>query len=316
MPIIIPSNSPWYKYIAENQTHKQDTSFITVIVSNFSDGESAVKLNLFDFGIASDVMRIPFNKPCCILSSLYPNPNDRLIELGMIIDSLRRCGAGHIAVVAPYFCYTRQDRVTENASCLSSGLVLDFLYNAGVSELFTFDIHSESVLGYSKCPFYNVPTNKFFLQHIKELPIFKFAKEKIVFVAPDVGSIKRCRQMSKSVGCPMAIVDKKRHIRTGKVSAEYLIGDVDGMHCIIIDDIIGSGSTLLANVSFLKKMSAKSITAYITHPVLSGNAVSRIDESDIDKVYVTNSIELRKNSEKVVALDLWPQIEDILNSEF
>jgi ribose-phosphate pyrophosphokinase len=208
------------------------------------------------------------------------------MELLIITDALRRASARRITAVVPYFGYARQDRKVGSRSPISAKLVANLITHAGADRVLTLDLHAGQIQG-----FFDIPTDNLFaapvmVRDIKErLP----SADRMV-VSPDVGGVVRARAIAKRIDCPLAIVDKRRE-RPGESEVMNIIGEVEGRSCILVDDIVDSGGTLVNAAEALLNAGAKDVSAYITHGVLSGGAVSRIAASRMKELVITDSIQ-------------------------
>jgi ribose-phosphate pyrophosphokinase len=219
-----------------------------------------------------------------VQSTSYPT-NDNLMELLIMIDALRRASAQRITAVIPYFGYARQDRKMGPRSPISAKLVANLITRAGADRVLTVDLHAGQIQG-----FFDIPTDNLFaaptmVRDIKE----RGPTSKIMVVSPDVGGVVRARALAKRLDAPLAIVDKRRE-RAGESEVMNIIGDVAGRHCMLIDDIVDSGGTLCNAAEALLEQGAASVSAYITHGVLSGGAVARIAGSKLKELVITDSI--------------------------
>ena len=220
-----------------------------------------------------------------VQSTSFP-ANDHLMELLIMIDAARRSSARRITAVIPYFGYARQDRRTSGRTPISAKLVANLITRAGADRVLTLDLHAGQIQG-----FFDIPTDNLFaapvmVRDIKErLP----ARDRMV-VSPDVGGVVRARVVAKRIDAPLAIVDKRRE-RPGDSEVMNIIGEVEGRSCILVDDIVDSGGTLVNAAEALLNAGAKEVSAYITHGVLSGGAVSRIAASRMKELVITDSIE-------------------------
>ena len=223
---------------------------------------------------------------CFVLQSTSFPANDNLMELLIMIDALRRASAKRITAVIPYFGYARQDRKPGPRAPISAKLVANMITEAGADRVLTLDLHAAQIQG-----FFDIPTDNLFAVPV----LSRDAKEhldvgNVMVVSPDVGGVVRARALAKRLDSLLAIVDKRRD-KPGESEVMNVIGDVKGKDCILIDDIIDSGGTLCNAAEALLKMGATSVTAYITHGVLSGGAVARITSSKLKELVITDSIE-------------------------
>jgi ribose-phosphate pyrophosphokinase len=220
-----------------------------------------------------------------VQSTSFP-ANDHLMELLIITDALRRASAKRITAVVPYFGYARQDRKSGSRTPISAKLVSNLITHAGVDRVLTMDLHAGQIQG-----FFDIPTDNLFAGPVFERDIKQHQDvANTVVVSPDVGGVVRARALAKRVDCPLAIVDKRRE-RAGMSEVMNIIGEVAGKSCILIDDIVDSGGTLVNAAEALLANGAKDVTAYITHGVLSGGAVSRITSSKLKNLVITDSIQ-------------------------
>ena len=219
-----------------------------------------------------------------IQSTSFPT-NDHLMELLIITDALRRASARRITAVIPYFGYARQDRKPGPRTPISAKLVANIITHAGVDRVLTLDLHAGQIQG-----FFDIPTDNLYAAPI----LARDVKERLVggnrmVVSPDVGGVVRARALAKRIDAQLAIVDKRRE-RAGESEVMNIIGDVSGRSCILVDDIVDSGGTLVNAADALLDKGAKEVYAYITHGVLSGGAVSRITSSRLKELVITDSI--------------------------
>jgi ribose-phosphate pyrophosphokinase len=220
-----------------------------------------------------------------IQSTSYP-ANDHLMELLIMIDAVRRSSAQRITAVLPYFGYARQDRKPGPRTPISAKLVANLITEAGANRVLTLDLHAGQIQG-----FFDIPTDNLFAVPILARDIKDhYDVSNLMVVSPDVGGVVRARSLAKRLDCLLAIVDKRRD-RPGESEVMNVIGDVSGKDCILIDDIVDSGGTLCNAAEALLKNGATSVTAYITHGVLSGGAVTRVTSSKLKELGITDSIQ-------------------------
>jgi ribose-phosphate pyrophosphokinase len=220
-----------------------------------------------------------------VQSTSYP-ANDHLMELLIIIDALRRASARRITAVIPYFGYARQDRKVGSRSPISAKLVANLITNAGADRVLTLDLHAGQIQGFFDIPTDNLYAAPMMVRHIKDT----LDLANVMVVSPDVGGVARARGLAKRINAPLAIVDKRRE-RAGESEVMNIIGDVTGHTCILIDDIVDSGGTLVNAADALLANGAKDVYAYITHGVLSGGAAARITASKLKELVITDSIQ-------------------------
>lgn len=249
----------------------------------FSDGE--VHVELFENVRGRDVFIV---QPTCSPT------NDNLMELLIISDALYRASAGRITAVIPYYGYARQDRrVRSRRVPISAKVVADMIATAHVDRVLTIDLHAEQVQAYFDVPVDNIYASGVLRADIENKGL---TSEDVVVVSPDVGGVVRARALAKSLGdnIDLAIIDKRRP-EANKAEVMNIIGEIEGRHCIMIDDLIDTGGTLCNAAAALKERGALSVRAYATHPVFSGNALSNIENSELDEVVVTDTIPLSES---------------------
>ena len=220
--------------------------------------------------------------------------NDHLMELLVTLDALRRGSAQRVTAVIPYYGYARQDRKTGPRTPISAKLVANLLTTAGASRVLTMDLHAGQIQG-----FFDIPVDNLFAAPVfsKDIVESNMPKDKLTLVSPDVGGVLRARAIAKRLDAELAIVDKRRE-RAGVSEVMNIIGDVDGRHCILVDDIVDSAGTLCNASVALKDQGADSVSAYVTHGVFSGKAIERIEASPMDTMVVTDSIQATAEVEK------------------
>ncbi len=253
-------------------------------IRKFADGEIYIEINENIRG-----------NSIFLIQSVSSPANDNLMELLLSIDALKRSSAKNITAVIPYFGYARQDRKVVPRTSISAKLVSNLIAKAGADRVVTVDLHSGQIQGFFDIPVDNLFATPIFARHIKK----KLKKNNIICVAPDVGGTARARALGKLLNVDLAIVDKRRPA-PGKSEVMNVIGNVKNKTCILVDDIIDSGGTIVNAASELKKRGAKDVHVYVTHGVLSGNAVEKIKKSSIKNLVVTDTI-----SERVVTLSLF-----------
>jgi ribose-phosphate pyrophosphokinase len=221
-----------------------------------------------------------------VIQSTSAPANDHLMELLILVDALKRASARRITAVLPYFGYARQDRKPGPRTPISAKLVANMIVRAGADRVLTLDLHAGQIQG-----FFDIPTDNLFaapamVADIKEV----MSEDNVMVVSPDVGGVVRARGLAKRIDAPLAIVDKRRE-RPGDSEVMNVIGDVSGHSCILVDDIVDSGGTLVNAAEALLEKGAKKVTGYITHGVLSGGAVARIMASQLKELVITDSIQ-------------------------
>lgn len=269
--------------LAEEIAKHLGIGLIKADVKKFADREVFVEINENVRG--EDIF--------IIQSTSYP-ANDNMMELLIAIDAVKRASAKRITAVMPYFGYARQDRKSAPRTPISAKLVANLITSAGADRVLTIDLHAGQIQGFFDIPLDNLYAAPVFTQHIKE----SFDLENLVIVSPDVGGLVRARAIAKKIGAELAIVDKRRP-KAGVSEVMNIIGDVDGKNCIVVDDMVDSGGTLCNAAQAIINKGAKSVSAYITHGVLSGKAFDRIANSALKNLVITNTIQA---SEEVLAV--------------
>jgi ribose-phosphate pyrophosphokinase len=221
-----------------------------------------------------------------ILQSTSFPANDHLMELLIITDALRRASARRITAVIPYFGYARQDRKAGPRTPISAKLVSNLITHAGADRVMTLDLHAGQIQGFFDIPTDNLYASPVMVRDIRE----RFDLSKVMVVSPDVGGVVRARGLAKRINAPLAIIDKRRE-RAGESEVMNVIGEVDGYTCILVDDIVDSGGTLVNAAEALLGKGATEVYAYITHGVLSGGATTRIINSRLKELVITDSIQ-------------------------
>ena len=220
-----------------------------------------------------------------VQSTSFP-ANDHLMELLIVTDALRRASARRITAVVPYFGYARQDRKAGPRTPISAKLVANLITHAGADRVMTLDLHAGQIQGFFDIPTDNLYASPVMVRDIRE----RFDLTNVMVVSPDVGGVVRARGLAKRINAPLAIIDKRRE-RAGESEVMNVIGDVAGYTCILVDDIVDSGGTLVNPADALLANGAKEVYAYITHGVLSGGAVARIASSKLKELVITDSIQ-------------------------
>ena len=253
-------------------------------VGYFSDGELKVEIE----------ENVRGHDTFIIQSTCSPT-NKNVMEIMLIADALKRSSASRITAVVPYYGYARQDRRVRSARVpISAKVVADMFASVGIDRVLTIDLHSETIQGFFDMPADNVYATKFMVDDIKD----NNDRNEVVVVSPDVGGVVRSRALAKLLDdTDLAIIDKRRAV-ANESEVMNIIGEVEGKVCIVPDDIIDTAGTLCNAAKALKDKGAKAVKAYITHPVLSGPAIERLNKSEIDELIVTNSIPLNKDAKK------------------
>ena len=237
-----------------------------------------------------------------VIESLSHPANDNLMELLVIMDALKRASAKRITAVIPYYGYARQDRKPGPRTPISAKLVANLITTAGADRVLTLDLHAEQIQGFFDIPTDNLFAGPVFSKDIKE----KYDIGNLVAVSPDIGGVVRARAIANKIGASIAIVDKRRS-KPGESEVMNIIGDVKGKDCIILDDIIDSAGTISNAANKIMDLGANSITSYVTHGVLTGKALERINNSKLTELVITNSInnhDILSNGNKIRSIDV------------
>ena len=289
------SNLKLCKDIARNLKLK----LVNTNIKRFPDNEIYVEIN----------ENIRGNSIFVVQSTSNP-VNDNLMELLICIDALRRSSAKNITAVIPYFGYARQDRKVVPRTAISAKLVSNLITDAGANRILSVDLHAGQIQGFFDIPVDNLFATPIFARHIKK----NIKTNNLICVAPDVGGVERARALSRRINVGIAIIDKRRPT-PGKSEVMNIVGNVKHKICVIVDDIIDSGGTIVNAAKALKDKGAKEIYVYITHAVLSGSAVDKIQESQIKKLIITDTIDNSKKikiSKKIEVISFAPMISEAI----
>jgi ribose-phosphate pyrophosphokinase len=253
-------------------------------VGKFSDGE--INVELIDNVRGRDVF---------IVQSTCPPVNDHLMELLVLVDACRRASAARITAVVPYFGYSRQDRRPRaTRSAITAKLVANMMVGAGVNRLLTLDLHSDQIMG-----FFDIPVDNVYGSPVLLGDAWKRAASDLVVVSPDVGGVARARAFARRLDdADLAIIDKRRP-RPNESRVMNIIGEVAGMNCVLVDDMVDTAGTLCLAAQALKDAGALKVTSYITHALLSGSALDKIEKSVLDELVVTDTIPLSPAAQQV-----------------
>ena len=250
-------------------------------VGRFSDGEVMV-----------EILENVRGRDVFVLQSICQPTNDTLMELMVMVDAIKRASAGRITAAIPYMGYARQDRRPSSARVpITAKVVANMLTSAGVDRVLTMDLHSEQIQG-----FFDIPVDNIYSGPILLGDIWKKNFTGLVVVSPDVGGVVRARALAKLLEADLAIIDKRRP-RPNVATVMNIIGEIEGRICVIVDDLVDTANTLCEAASALKKRGAARVMAYCTHPVLSGKAIERIANSELDELVVTDTIPLREDAQ-------------------
>lgn len=273
------------RYLAEDVARHYDGKTLGDLkVTRFSDGEFSPA---FDESVRGcDVF---------IIQSTFA-PTENLFELLLLIDAAKRASAHYITAVIPYFGFARSDRKDKPRVAIAAKLVANLLMAAGVTRIMTMDLHAPQIQGFFDVPVDHLDPSTVFVPYIRQLNL-----SNILIAAPDMGGVHRARTYAKYFNADMAICDKQRK-RANEIESMQLIGDVTGKHVILVDDIIDTAGTITKSAKLLKDSGALSVRACCTHPVLSGEAYNRIEDSVLEEIIVSDSIPLTKTSSKIKVL--------------
>jgi len=251
------------------------------LVNCFSDGE--VNVEILENVRGQDVYVI---QPTCAPAE------KNLMELLVMIDALKRSSADRVTAVLPYFGYARQDRRPRTARvAITAKLVADMICVAGADRALTMDLHADQIQG-----FFNIPVDNIYASPVLNSELYRHEPENLLVVSPDVGGVVRARAMAKQLNADLAIIDKRRP-RANEAKVMHIIGEIEGKTCVLMDDMVDTASTLCEAAKALKDAGAVQVKACCTHPVLSGHALEKITNSELDEVVVTNSIPLSEGAE-------------------
>ncbi|MDC0450112.1 ribose-phosphate pyrophosphokinase [Pelagibacteraceae bacterium] len=286
--------------LSKEISKKLKLKLINTNIKRFADGEIYIEIN----------ENIRGNSVFVVQSTSTP-ANDNIMELLLCIDALRRSSAKNITAVIPYFGYARQDRKVAPRTSISAKVVSNLITNAGANRIVTVDLHAGQIQGFFDIPVDNLFTTPLFAKYIKK----KFKSKNLVCVSPDIGGVQRTRGLATKIKADLAIIDKRRPA-PGKSQVMNIIGEVRGKNCIIVDDIIDSGGTIVNAVEALKKAGAIDVYVFITHAVLSGDAAKKIQKSKIKKLIITDTIDNSskiKNNSKIEVISIAPLMSEAIN---
>ncbi|RYE57109.1 MAG: ribose-phosphate pyrophosphokinase [Sphingobacteriales bacterium] len=272
------------KYLAEKIAQKYGEPLGKVNIQTFSDGEIGVE---FQESIRGKLV--------FLIQSTFA-PSDNLMELLLMIDAARRASAYKVVVVMPYYGYARQDRKDKPRVAIGSKLVANMLTAAGADRIITMDLHAPQIQGYFDIPVDHLDSSAIFIPYIESLQL-----ENLTFAAPDVGSANRIREVASFFECEMVICDKHRK-RANEIASMVVIGDVTNRDIVLIDDICDTGGTLAKSAGLMMEKGARSVRAFCTHPVLSGNAYENIQNSVLNELVVCDTIPIKPLCDKIKVL--------------
>ena len=297
MKILAGTSNP---RLSKEISKKLKLKLINTNIKRFADKEIYIEIN----------ENIRGNSVFVIQSTSTP-ANDNIIELLLCIDALRRSSAKNITAVIPYFGYARQDRKVAPRTSISAKVVSNLITNAGANRIVTVDLHAGQIQGFFDIPVDNLFTTPLFARYIKK----KFKSKNLICVSPDVGGVQRTRGLATKIKADLAIIDKRRP-EAGKSKVMNIIGDVKGKTCIIVDDIIDSGGTIVNAAEALKKAGATDVYVFVTHAVLSGEAADKIKKSKVKKLIITDTIDNSlkiKNNSKIEVISIANLMAEAIN---
>ncbi len=272
------------QYLAEKVAAAYGIPLGGVTLQEFSDGEMSP--------FFSESVR---GHDVFLIQSTFA-PADNLLELLLMIDAAKRASANYVTVVVPYFGYARQDRKDKPRVAIAAKLMANLLSAAGADRLMTCDLHADQIQGFFDIPVDHMDGSAIFVPYIKSLEL-----SNLIFASPDVGGMKRARSFAKFFNAELVVCDKHRQ-RANEVASMRLIGDVKDKNVILIDDLIDTGGTMCKAANIIMDNGAQSVRAVCTHPVLSGKAYDNIESSQLEELVVTDTIPLRKESDKIKVL--------------
>ncbi|WP_200762534.1 ribose-phosphate pyrophosphokinase [Nitrosophilus alvini] len=272
-----------------------DVPLSKATVNRFSDGEINVQI--------SESVR---GRDVFIVQPTGSPANDNLMELLIMTDALRRSSANTITAVIPYFGYARQDRKAAPRVPITAKLIANLIQTAGITRVITIDLHAGQIQGFFDIPVDNLYGSIIFIDYVKN----KNLKNPVI-ASPDIGGVARARYFANRLGLDMVIVDKRRE-KANESEVMNIIGDVEGKDVILVDDMIDTAGTIVKAASALKKNGANSVMACCTHPVLSGPAYERIEEGELDELVVSDTLPLKKDTEKIKVLSVAPLFGEVI----
>ncbi len=276
------------KHLSEKISKYLKNRLVNSSIRRFADGEIYIEINENIRG-----------NSIFLIQSISSPANDNLMELLLCVDALKRSSAKNITAVIPYFGYARQDRKVAPRTSISAKLVSNLITKAGADRIVTVDLHAGQIQGFFDIPVDNLFATPIFTRHIKR----KIKNKNLICVAPDVGGVERARALGRKLNAELAIIDKRRSA-PGKSLVMNVIGNVKGKICIIVDDLIDSGGTIVNATEALKKRGAKEVHVYVTHGVLSGDAVEKIKKSKIKNLVVTDTINVSDRVKKARNIEI------------
>ncbi len=275
--------------LATNIALQLNVPLVNCDIDTFANGEKRIK-------VANEVK----NEEILLVQSFYQPVDERIIETTLIADALERLGAKEVSLFIPWFGYSFQDKVFLPGEPLSAKVIAKIIESTCIKKVYLLDLHNISIPGFFSIPTYHISAMSEFVKHISE----HFNLNEAIVVSPDFGGLKRARQFANELHLDLASVDKKRDLKTGQVTTNKLDGDVTGKTVFIFDDAILSGQTVVEVAKLLKDQGAKEIHFLATHGVFTGNALEILENSQVDSVTITNSIERPEQYSKITVIDI------------
>jgi len=277
-----------------------------LLLTNFSDGE--IRVQILENIRGKDVFIVESTQP----------PAENIMEVLLLIDAAKRASARRVTAVIPYFGYARQERKDRPRVPISAKLVANLLVAAGADRILTVDLHSPAIQGFFDVPTDHLTADGIFRDFLLSRMNDELKRGEVVFVSPDIGGVKRIEPLAKELGAPIAVVYKRRDAPNVS-SVMFLVGEVDGKVAIIRDDIIDTGGTICSAAKILKDKGAKAVFSLVTHPLLSGPAVERLAQSNLDMLAVTDTLPLKSSArenlgERITVVSIAPLLAEAIKS--
>jgi len=285
---------PSVKIFSGNQAH----ALTDKIALGYGTKQGRINIQKFSDGEFQPIFLESIRGDYVFLVQSTNSPADNLMELLLMIDAAKRASAGYITAVIPYFGFARQDRKDKPRVAIGSKLIANMLTTAGANRVITMDLHAPQIQGFFDIPVDHLDSSAISIPYVQQLNL-----ENLTFASPDVGSTSRVREVASYFGADMVICDKQRK-RANEVASMTVIGDVQDRDVVLIDDIIDTGGTLTKSAAMLKEKGARSVRAFCTHPVLSGNAYEVINNSALEELLVCDTIPLRQKSPKIRVVEV------------
>ena len=267
-----------------------------IIADHYGYPLGNIQLNRFSDGEMQPVINESVRGAYVFFIQSTYTPAENLMELLLMIDAAKRASAGYITAVIPYFGYARQDRKDKPRVPISAKMIANLLHTAGANRIMTMDFHADQIQGFFDIPVDHLKSEAIYIPYLQEQDL-----SNVIFASPDVGGVKRARTYAKHFNCNLVICDKYRK-KANEVAEMTVIGDVEGADVILVDDLVDTAGTLCRAAKILREKGARSVRAMCTHPVLSGSAYERIEESMLEELIVCDTIPLRQESSKIKVL--------------